>query len=267
MSLVSSLQARGSGRIVPTARRNGELKIVLADDHPIVRQGLLALLAANPSIVVAAGCANGREALGAIREHRPNIAILDVRMPEMSGVKVLCEVMREHLPTRIILLTASIADEELLTAMRQGVSGVILKDQAADELLACLDGVAAGGRWLPRQLVAEAQQRQGQNSGPRAIHFHRLTVREQEIVSHVSLGLSNKGIAERVGLSEGTIKVHLRNIFDKLEVTSRTAVVALALQADPRFGGAQNHRARARLDGGAGAPQCTSSDNSDSLCR
>src|SRR4051812_25234055 len=108
MSLVSSLQARGSGRIVPTARRNGELKIVLADDHPIVRQGLLALLAANPSIVVAAGCANGREALGAIREHRPNIAILDVRMPEMSGVKVLCEVMREHLPTRIILLTATI---------------------------------------------------------------------------------------------------------------------------------------------------------------
>jgi DNA-binding NarL/FixJ family response regulator len=205
------------------------LRVIIADDHPVFLRGLHALLQADPMFEVVGTCSDGKGALQAILEHKPDMAILDISMPGCSGVAVLTEVGARKLNTRVILLTASAGDHEIVEAVARGAYGLMLKDTAADALLACMRSVSVGRRWLPSDLVEAAIERE---EGKRAKVSHlenALTAREREIVTLVAEGQSNKEIARRLGLTDGTVKIHLHNVYRKLEVGNRTSLTALAL--------------------------------------
>jgi two-component system, NarL family, nitrate/nitrite response regulator NarL len=210
-------------------------RIVLADDHPIVLAGLTRLIETDAQWHIAASCASGTAALQAIRELRPGIAVLDVSMPGLTGLEVLGHVKAENLSTSIVLLTASVRDEEILSAVDGGASAILLKDSAADGLLACLRAVAAGNAWMPDAPIRQAiaRERERQRSANRVVGL--LTPREREMVSLTMEGLSNKEIARKLGLAEGTVKIHLYNIYQKLGVSNRTALTALAHTHRDRF--------------------------------
>lgn len=210
---------------VPGRRR--VLTTVVADDYPIVREGLRAMLESTGTLKVVAECSDGVQALRAVREHHPDVAVLDLCMPSMTGLEVLIAVKQERLRTRVVLLAALIDPSDVSSAIKHGVRGIVLKDQAPDDLLTCLSVVARGGRWIDRACRVAAC------SAPSTERLDRLSRQEQRIASLVSSGLSNRDIARELNVTEGTVKVHLRNIFDKLEVTSRTAVAVMTLAQGP----------------------------------
>lgn len=205
------------------------LRVILADDHPVFLNGLRALLQTDPTFEVVATCPNGKAALQAILERKPDIAVLDVSMPGCTGVEVLAELGNRGLSTRVILLTASAGDHEIVEAVARGVHGLMLKDAAADTLLECMRSVSVGRRWLPADLVEAAVKREKGKRARVSELDNALTPREREIVTLVAEGQSNKEIARQLGLTDGTVKIHLHNIYRKLEVGNRTSLTALAL--------------------------------------
>jgi DNA-binding NarL/FixJ family response regulator len=199
--------------------------VVLADDHPLILKALSDLLRGERDVKVLAQCANGNEALRAIRAHRPDIVVLDVLMPGMDGLAVMREMKREKLQTRVVLLAASLENEEMLEAARLGVGGVVLKEMAPRLLVQCLRKVHAGEAWLERRAAARAfETLLRREAGTREIS-KVLTPREIEIVRMAAAGLRNKSIGERMSISEGTVKTHLHNIYEKLHVQSRAELV------------------------------------------
>jgi two-component system, NarL family, nitrate/nitrite response regulator NarL len=205
------------------------LRVILADDHPVFLSGLRALLQTDPTFEVVATCPNGKAALRAILESKPDLAILDISMPGCTGVEVLAELGNRRLSTRVILLTASAGDHEIVEAAARGVHGLMLKDTAADTLLECMRSVSVGRRWLPADLVEAAVRREEGKRARVSQLENALTSREREIVTLVAEGQSNKEIARQLGLTDGTVKIHLHNIYRKLEVGNRTSLTALAL--------------------------------------
>jgi DNA-binding NarL/FixJ family response regulator len=203
-------------------------RIVLADDHPIVLDGLERLFSAEPDFTVVARCMNGAEALRAVREHHPDVLVLDIRMPEPDGLAVLRELQREQLPTRVVVLTAEVEEDDVLEAMRLGVRGVVLKEMAPRMLVECVRKVVAGERWIERRSLSRALDTMlRREAGLREV-AGLLTTRELEIVRLVARGLRNLAIAEALHISEGTVKVHLHNIYEKLRVDSRVALTNYA---------------------------------------
>ena len=210
-------------------------RLVLADDHPVVLSGLKNLIQSDRRYEVLASCSNGLEALAAIREHRPDLAVIDISMPGLSGLQVLEHVRSELLGTRVVFLTATASDESIANAVALGVWGLLLKDAAADQLLTSLAAVAAGDRWLPPEVVDVAVHRATARRSEADRIVGSLTQRERQLILLATEGLSNKEIARRFGLTEGTVKIHLHNIYQKLGVTNRTAMTALALAHLDRF--------------------------------
>jgi DNA-binding NarL/FixJ family response regulator len=204
------------------------LHIVLADDHPLVLRGLVDLLASEEDLVVVATCGNGIEALEAVRRHAPDIAVLDVAMPGLSGLEVLAALVAENSKVRTVLLTASLADDQMFDAISRGVSGLVLKDAAPDALVDCLREVGAGRRWLPTEPVKAALGREAARRPAGRQLFKDLTPRELQIAKMVVDGSSNKHIARRIGTTEGTVKLHLHNIYQKLGVGNRTMLARLS---------------------------------------
>jgi two-component system nitrate/nitrite response regulator NarL len=204
------------------------IRIIVADDHPVVRRGVVSLLALDDRFIVVADCANGREAIAAIRTHRPDIALLDISMPELTGLQVQDLTNAEKLATRIVFLAASPDDRELLAAAVGGAFAIVLKDAASDALLECLHEVAAGRRCLPNALLAAALSRNHERDAHENLVGKILTEREREVMFLVADGLTNKDIARRLRVTEGTIKIHLHNIYRKAAVSNRTALAALA---------------------------------------
>lgn len=208
------------------ARRIG---LVLADDHPVVLQGIADVIDAQGDFDIRATCSNGTEALAMIRQHRPDVAVMDIAMPGMDGIAVLERVNSEGLGTRTVLLTANATDSNILAAIERGVRGMVLKDAAIAKLVACIRTVAEGGVDLPMDLVAEAVERE---IGRRAVgeQFVRaLSEREREVLLLVVEGLQNKDVARRLNLSEGTVRIHMHNIYQKTGIGSRAALTALGL--------------------------------------
>ena len=204
------------------------ITLVLADDHPIFLNGLEDVFRSEPDFQVLARCVEGQAALRAVRQLKPDILILDLRMPKMDGLGVLREMQKEKLSTRVVVLTAMPDEDELLEAIRLGVYGVVLKEMAPRLLIQCIRKVAAGEQWLEKRSVSLALERLlKREAGARQI-AKILTPREIEIVRMVVEGLRNKVIAERLYLSEGTIKVHLHNIYEKLKVNSRLQLARYA---------------------------------------
>jgi DNA-binding NarL/FixJ family response regulator len=193
-----------------------------------VRRGVVSLLKLDDHFTVVASCSNGEEAIAAIRTHQPDIALLDISMPRLGGLDVLDLVTAEKRRTRIIFLAASPHDNELLAAAVGGAFAIVLKDAASDDLLDCVRKVAAGQRCLPDVLITAALKREQERAAQGKLIETVLTDREREVMFLVADGLTNKEIGQRLKLTEGTIKIHLHNIYHKAAVANRTALAALA---------------------------------------
>jgi DNA-binding NarL/FixJ family response regulator len=212
----------------PDLEHGMSIRLVIADDHPLILDGLENLLRLEPDMKVVARCRDGEETLQAVRHHQPDLLILDIRMPRKDGLKVLQELGKEKLPTRVVVLTAELDGKEALKLLRFGVKGILLKEMAPQLLVQCIRKVHAGGHWLEREStgrVLDQLLRQETESRDLA---EVLTSREIEIVRLVARGLPNKAIAKKLYLSEGTVKVHLHNVYDKLELDSRLALLRYA---------------------------------------
>jgi DNA-binding NarL/FixJ family response regulator len=204
------------------------VSIVLADDHPVVLHGLASILRAEADLEVVALCGDGTSAAQAIRQHGPDLAVLDIGMPGMNGIDVLSIVMAEGLATKVVLLTAAATDAQILSSISRGAKGIMLKDMAADSLVHCVRQVAAGQEWFPTELIEAGIEREMGHQLQKE-RLRTLTTRERQVVLSLCEGHSNKQIARELNVTEGTVRIHLHNIFEKLGVTSRTALAALAI--------------------------------------
>jgi two-component system nitrate/nitrite response regulator NarL len=205
-------------------------KVIISDCHPVVVHGLKSILDATNDFKVLAICYDGTECIRAVRCLSPDIVLLDIHMPGLSGLDVLAAATSEHLPARIVFLTASVEDRDLITATAKGAYGVLLKEAAPEVLVRCLRQVARGQRLLPivKGHSARAQEREANDVPTDTLLMGTLTERQRQVVHLVSEGLSNKELARRLNISDGTIKLHLHHIYQKLAINNRTALAALA---------------------------------------
>jgi two-component system nitrate/nitrite response regulator NarL len=203
--------------------------VVMADRHPVVLQGLTNVLGAESSFKIVASCRDGTSCIEAIRRLVPDIAILDISMPGLTGLEILAIANSENLPTRLVFFTASIEDRELVMSAAAGAYGVITKDVTPEILVQSLRQVADGQRLLPLPSPDQAVSRDRGNIAITENVLTVLTDRERQIMALVSEGLSNKEIGRRLNIADGTIKVHLHHIFQKLEISNRTVLAALAI--------------------------------------
>ncbi|WP_237251684.1 response regulator [Thioalkalivibrio nitratireducens] len=215
----------------PADRQGGaamNIGVVVADARPIVLEGLNALISSQPDMRVVARCERGGEALEAIRERRPDIAIVDLALPDQDGLALLRVLREQALPTRCVLFADALNDEQAVEATRLQVEGIVLKDMPTRLLLQCIRKVHDGGRWLETQSMTRVVDRLQRQEAQRSDLLGRLSPRELDVTRHVVAGLNNKDIAEELSLSVGTIKIHLHNIYEKLGIRSRLQLAAYA---------------------------------------
>ncbi|MBC8506032.1 MAG: response regulator transcription factor [Anaerolineales bacterium] len=205
------------------------MRVVVADDHSLFRDGIISLLeAAEYEVVAQVG--DGVAALEAVRRHKPDLALLDISMPEMNGLEALEKIKAESPGTKVVMLTVSDADEDLFKSIEIGADGYLLKDLDAGEFLSILDGINNGEAAVTRKIAARimgrvkdlAQQNEDEKGG--------LSPREVEVLALLGDGLPNRAIAERLFVSENTVKYHVRNILQKLGAQNRTEAVAHAMR-------------------------------------
>lgn len=197
------------------------IRVLCVDDHRLVLQGI-ALIVGGPSDIEVIGCAtSGEEALVLFRQHHPDVTLLDLQLPSMTGLDVIRAMRREDADARIIVVTMYGGDEDIHRALNAGAATYLLKDTLSDELVRIVREVHAGKRPLGRDVQARLAERSAQ-----AV----LTPREIEVIELISIGLRNKEIAASLGISNETVQVHVKNIFSKLDVDDRTAAVNVALR-------------------------------------
>jgi len=205
------------------------ITVLLADDHPFMRAGVEAVLRGTRYQLVATA-SDGEEALAAVARESPQICIFDVRMPRRSGVEALQTLRQKGDMRPVVLLTAALEDRSLLAAVRAGVNGIVLKDGAEDVLIAALDKVAAGDKAIPQPLLQRALDLS--LAGDKADPLGPLAPRERQIAAHVGRGLRNREIADALAMSEGTVKVYLHTMYQKLGIKNRTELALIAHGAD-----------------------------------
>jgi DNA-binding NarL/FixJ family response regulator len=212
--------------------RTGPIRIVIADDHPIFRDGLRRLLAVEPDFEVVGEAPDGRQALRCVRAQRPDVLLLDLAMPGVGGLETLRELRAETEAVRAVVLTASIDREDALEAVRLGARGIVLKAAATPLLYKCIRAVVAGEYWIGHErvqdLVASLRGFGDARSGERP-PAATLTRRELQVALAVLDGASNREIGQKLGLGEQTVKNHLSSIFDKLGVSSRLELALYAV--------------------------------------
>lgn len=200
------------------------IRLVVADDHPLTLDGVENLFRLEEDFQLMARCTDGIETLKAVRQHRPDVVILDIRMPGKDGLTIAREMLAEKLPTRVVLLTAELEDDQLLDAVRSGVRGIVLKEMAPQLLVQCVRKVHAGEQWLERRSIAANLEKILRRETAAREIGELITPREIDIVKMVAQGLRNKEISGKLFISEGTVKVHLHNICEKLHVKGRSAI-------------------------------------------
>jgi DNA-binding NarL/FixJ family response regulator len=195
------------------------IRILIADDHSVVREGLASLIKRKADMAVIAEASNGREAVDRWKEHRPNVTLLDLRMPELDGVGAIKEIRQIDPDAHILVLTTFDGDEDIYRAIKAGAKGYLLKDTAREALMDSIRRVHAGETCIPSTLAAKLADR---------VSGEALSTREIEVLQRIAAGKSNKEIGAELFISEGTVKTHVKSIFSKLDVVSRTEAVATA---------------------------------------
>lgn len=201
---------------------SGTIRVLVADDHAVVRMGLVSLIQSEPDLEVAGEAEDGRQALARFRELRPDVVLADLRMPDLDGVAMTQALTREDPSARVIIFSSYEGDEEIYRALEAGARGYLLKrDSQGEDLIRAIRTVHAGKRYIPEAVAATLAER---------VHLSELTARELEVLRAVADGLSNKRIAERLAIAEGTVKIHVTNIIGKLGVSDRTEAVTAAIR-------------------------------------
>ncbi len=198
----------------------GRIRVLVADDHPVVRAGLGAVIAEQSDLELVAEAENGARAVALFREHRPDVALLDLRMPVMDGVEAIRTIATEFPDARILALTTYEGDADIRRALEAGASGYLLKDMLLTEVLTAVRAVHRGERVIPIAVAARLAEFPERSD---------LTDREAEVLQLVARGLSNKEVARAIGRTDETVKIHLKNAFAKLAVADRTEAVTVAL--------------------------------------
>lgn len=207
------------------------IKLVAADPHPLSLLGLAQLLKSEPEFELLASCATAEEAIKAVWRDEPDILILDVSLPDRNGLELINELKNSSLEIKIVILATAMDEDQTIDALRYGVKGVVLKDMPPHLLVQCLQKVAAGGLWMEKESIGHAFEKMlHREAGMRRLSTI-LTARETEVMRCVAGGLSNQQIAEQLIVREGTIKIHVHNIYRKLGITNR---VDLTLYAQKR---------------------------------
>ena len=200
---------------------DGKIGILVADDHFIVRSCLVAVIQSEPDMAVVAEAADGAQAVDLYARHQPDVALLDLRMPVKSGNAAIELIRRDFPMARILVLTAYSGDEDIHKALQAGARGYVLKSSTEDGLIPAIRAVAAGERWVPRDVASRLAVRSS---------YETLTNREVEVLKEIAKGRANKEIAHILAISEHTVKDHLKNILGKLHVAARTEAVTAAVQ-------------------------------------
>ena len=196
-----------------------QIRILSVEDHPVFRQGLATIIETEPDMVLVAQAANGVEAIAEFRRHRPDITLMDLRLPGVNGTDTLIAIRGEFPDARIIMLSSSDSDGEIQRALRSGASGYVLKSMPQDDLLTVIRSVHAGKRQVPAEVAALLAEH---------LDEEELTTREVEVLQLIRDGYKNKQIAERLSISENTVDFHIKNIMDKLGANDRTHAVTIA---------------------------------------
>jgi DNA-binding NarL/FixJ family response regulator len=197
------------------------IRILVVEDHPIFREGLCTLIAAEIDMLSVGHAANGEEALQKFREHEPDITLMDLRLPGMSGTDALTIIRKQFANARIIVLTTSDSEGDIHSALRAGAAAYILKNMANDEILSIIRSVHRRGRYISPEIAVLAASQIGQEE---------LTPRELEVLGLVRDGSRTKQIADRLSIAETTVSFHIRNIVDKLQANDRTHAVTIAVR-------------------------------------
>lgn len=197
------------------------IRIAIADDHALVLHGLKRLFDGEEEFEVVECCGTGAEAIAAARRGNVDVLLLDIKMPGLSGIDVLRTLSAERLKCSTVLLTAALSDSDAVEGLKLGVRGIVLKESSPDTLLECIRRVSRGEQWVDSETMTRAldtiTRRESMTSDP----TRTLTARELEIVRMIAQGLRNKAIAERLLISEGTVKIHLHNVYEKLGLDGR----------------------------------------------
>ena len=201
--------------------RDTSITVLSADDHPLIRAGLAAVLETEPDIRVVAEASNGEEAIEMYRAHRPDIVLMDLRMPVMDGLAATLAILAEFPDARVVMLTTYDGDEDIYRALEAGAKGYLLKDMLRTDILGVVRTVHSGRRGIPGPIAARLAEHT-----PRIA----LTPRELEVLALLAKGFSNPEIGRIIGRTEGTVKVHVKNILQKLEASDRTEAVTVAAQ-------------------------------------
>ncbi len=201
---------------------NGKIRILIADDHYIVRMGLTALVNTDPDMEVVAEAADGAQAVELFARYNPSLALMDLRMPVKSGIQATIEIRSKFPKACILMLTAFDGDEDIYKALQAGAQGYVLKSSSGEKLLLpAVRAVAAGQRWIPQDVASRLAARN---------LFEQLTPREVRVLNELAKGLANKEIASVLNITENTAKDHLKSILGKLRVNDRTEAVTAAIQ-------------------------------------
>lgn len=197
------------------------ITVLCVDDHPLVRKGIAAILATEPDIQLVAEAGSGQEAVAAFRKHKPEVTLMDLRMPGMDGIEATKQIRQISPDAKILALTSYDGDQEIYRALEAGVRGYLLKEMVHTEIVRAIRVVHSGKRLMPPEVAERLSE-----------HFPQvaLTPREIEVLQHVAKGYGNKEIGLRLGTAAGTVKMHLQNILSKLGASDRTHAVTLAIR-------------------------------------
>lgn len=212
-------------------REQSPLRVLIADDHEMVRRGLSLVLETEKDFCVVGEASTGRQAVEAVLQQRPDVLVLDLRMPDMDGIAVLKAVKREAPTTRVVLLTGYEADEAILRAVQEGADGFLFKDAPPAELCRAIRLVAAGEAYLQSEVTTKLVHLMAKRAAPLPPRGSTLTPREREILRLMARGHTNQEIAELVGVSLETVRSHVKNILQKLDQPNRTRAVLYALRS------------------------------------
>jgi two-component system NarL family response regulator len=198
-----------------------KIRVMIADDHFVVRMGLAAVVNTQTDMAVIGEATTGKQAVEMFRQHRPDIVLMDVRMPEMDGIEAITTIRKDYPDSRFIVLTTYDGDEDIYRALQAGARAYLLKDSLRDGLVEAIRAVYSGQRRIPPEVASRLAERMNRTE---------LTARELEVLKLVAQGKSNKIVASELSISEGTVKIHVNNILSKLGVSDRTHATTFALQ-------------------------------------